>query len=442
MNEYDSLWTLKQDLENTKTPKSAFFFKHFVLHELDFLTIINKLFNNMNNANNETKIEKTESNMNSVPDYANNNNNNNNNNNSSAINNNSDQEKKSSLKTKLGGTNEMPRSYDKTLGPKWQKKIKKIVSNRNLSVETKNELIVDLIIQFNKDRELRQLQRLPSANASLLGAGKNKTPSGGSLKTNEQKTASLSQSVPRHSKKYDNQSPRIDCDGNDDNISDDDDDDEATNTPNDSNIDIDDDSNDNDDDNDDDDDDNNGDDDSNDDDIINEEDYNGDDDRDSDEDHDIGNDDRTHALQSKANLNTLPNKLAMRFILQCKTSMLPLSISTKRLLQNLATRMTKYLANRVKEGFESSDRRFVLTHDGILHYNHHITISKMSLQKVFASLTLGTAKLFRYLESTSRHNVVKRYTNSEKVLLSNLVRLANINPKFIGCVKIRKLCHP
>ena len=91
----------------------------------------------------------------------------------------------------------MPRSFDKTLGPKWQKKIKKIVSNRNLSVETKNELIVDLIIQFNKDRELRQLQRLPSANASLLGAGKNKTPSGGSLKTNEQKTASLSQSVPR-----------------------------------------------------------------------------------------------------------------------------------------------------------------------------------------------------------------------------------------------------
>ena len=132
----------------------------------------------------------------------------------------------------------------------------------------------------------------------------------------------------------------------------------------------------------------------------------------------------------------------MRFIHKCKASKLPLSVSTRRLLQHLATRMSQYLSNHVKEGFESSDRRFVLTQDGVLHYNHHITISKMPLQKVFASLTLGTAKLFRYLESTSRHNVVKKYTNAEKVLISNLVRLANIKPKLIGCVKIRQLCHP
>ena len=398
----------------------------------------------MNKSGNNSKVEPTtsieknitDSSISNLEDNINSNNKNNNNNN-----NNKNQEKP--MITKLGGANEMPRSFDainEKLTPRFKKKLRKIVSNKNLSDDTKNELIVDLFLQLNKQKELQQLQKLPSANESLLGAGKDKAHSSGLSKTNEHRAKALGSKKPKDSRENETRN----CDGDDSNdgvdSDNDDDDSENHNGPVEQS-----DGNENDnhdydgDDDSDDEDDNDGENDVDDDDV---DDDNDEDNENDDEDSSSGNDERITLSKAKVTLNTVPDKVATGFLLKCKNSKIPISTTSKRVLHSLATRIGQYLSNRVKEGWESSDRRFLLTNDAFIHYTHHITVAKMSLQKLYASLLLGTTKLFRYLESASKKGAVKKYTFAEKTLISNLVRLAKIRPKFIGCAKIRRLCRP
>ena len=66
----ERLVTLKSDLSDIKKPAKNTFFRHFLIHSADFLSIINALFNEMNNAesnnnnnnnyNNNSEKEKEE----------------------------------------------------------------------------------------------------------------------------------------------------------------------------------------------------------------------------------------------------------------------------------------------------------------------------------------------------------------------------------------------
>ena len=103
--------------------------------------------------------------------------------------------------------------------------------------------------------------------------------------------------------------------------------------------------------------------------------------------------------------------------------------------------LRKYLNRSSPEGPESGDRRFHLSHEGLLHFHGRFKDITVELNKVLASLTLNQSHLFQYVvERGKQHDGISRYTNDEKVLIKNLVRLANLRKTQIPCQKIRAFC--
>ena len=108
---------------------------------------------------------------------------------------------------------------------------------------------------------------------------------------------------------------------------------------------------------------------------------------------------------------------------------------------NLWLALRKYLIMSSPEGPESADRRFHLSHEGFLHFHGRFKDITLPLNKVLASLTLSQTNLFKYVvERGKKDNRPARYTNDEKYLIKNLVRLANLRKSQIPCLKIRAFC--
>ena len=103
--------------------------------------------------------------------------------------------------------------------------------------------------------------------------------------------------------------------------------------------------------------------------------------------------------------------------------------------------LRKYLNMSSPEGPESGDRRFHLSSDGYLHFHGRFKDITMELDKLLASLSLNQSHLFQYvIERGKQNNKLSKYTNNEKVLIKNLVRLANLPKSRIPCLKIRAFC--
>ena len=103
--------------------------------------------------------------------------------------------------------------------------------------------------------------------------------------------------------------------------------------------------------------------------------------------------------------------------------------------------LRKYLNMSSPEGPESGDRRFHLSSGGYLHFHGRFKDITMELNKVLASLTLSQSHLYRYVvERGKQYNGLSKYTNDEKMLIKNLVRLANLPKSRIPCLKIRAFC--
>ena len=103
--------------------------------------------------------------------------------------------------------------------------------------------------------------------------------------------------------------------------------------------------------------------------------------------------------------------------------------------------LRKYLSMSSPEGPESGDRRFHLSSDGYLHFHGRFKDISIELNKVLATLSLSQSHLFQYVVERGRqNNELSKYSNDEKVLIKNLVRLANIPKSRIPCLKIRAFC--
>ena len=108
---------------------------------------------------------------------------------------------------------------------------------------------------------------------------------------------------------------------------------------------------------------------------------------------------------------------------------------------NIWLSLRKYLNMSSPDGPESSDRRFHLSESGYLHFHGRFKDITVELNKVLASLTLSQSHLFQYVVEHGKHNDgLSKYTNDEKVLIKNLVRLANLPKSRIPCLKVRAFC--
>ena len=132
----DRIEKVQEDLNELKIPKTHNFSRHVILHEVDFLHLINTICNQ--NSNMKENFE--------------NNNNNNNTNNQDLSNIDIDnQSKKDDIKTNtepFGGSPPPTTTPPKLMPPteRWKKQISKIVRNKNLSDLTKTELVIDIFL--------------------------------------------------------------------------------------------------------------------------------------------------------------------------------------------------------------------------------------------------------------------------------------------------------
>ena len=110
----------------------------------------------------------------------------------------------------------------------------------------------------------------------------------------------------------------------------------------------------------------------------------------------------------------------------------------KQKLSRLYETLSTYLSCPLKNGFESLDRRFVLTpQQRVLFQSPHRQIS-MSLEKLSVSLILPRATLFKYLTARLKQERARiPYTYSDKILIRNFIRLSKLKRTSVPCVALR-----
>ena len=157
----DRIEKVQEDLNELKIPKTQNFSRHLILHEIDFLHLINTICNQNSNMK-----------------ESNENNNNHNNTNDQDFNNVDidNESKKDDIKPNtepFGGSPPSTATVPKLMPPtdKWKKQISKIVRNKNLSDLTKTELVIDLFLDAKRREDLAKERLLPGGTKRLLGAG-------------------------------------------------------------------------------------------------------------------------------------------------------------------------------------------------------------------------------------------------------------------------------
>ena len=397
MDDTERLTRISQDVEEKLIPNHKQFFRHFLIHEKDFLKILHLSIRSLKQKKEpaEERKEQTTEEQDSQQSGA------------GTLYNNSDilEKEKKLLKTTLGTLRSDPDKMDSDKGL-LSKKIKKIINNNNLSANTKTELIHDLIATLHKRRILAiERERLPSRNSTLLGAGSTNVNGDAAV------DAAGHQSVnAAHPSTIAGSSNDI---NHNDNIDDSDDDD-----------------------NDDDDDDDN--------------------DEDNDDVNHNDNNANADAIDNRKNTTTTvvpptPQRGDCGDLLTfttdsvrdiCRLRKLGVSRANLELMNGTSRTIRNYLTVKLKNGVESVDRRFTLDSSGTVTFHDYDGDAAMSLQKLLVSLCFSKSSLFNFLEATSKrkNGAVTPYSNGEKRLLSSFVRLASMNAALIPCLKIRALC--
>ena len=112
-----------------------------------------------------------------------------------------------------------------------------------------------------------------------------------------------------------------------------------------------------------------------------------------------------------------------------------------RRLRDIATRLSNYLSVCVAKGFRSQDSKFVLSvkrEELVYKRSGKLSDIKFPMDKLLATLTLSTESLFRFLKASNKK--VTCYTPHKKFFIRKLVRLSDIFIRSIPCKKIRELC--
>lgn len=270
------------------------------------------------------------------------------------------------------------------------KKIQKIIKNSNLSSETKTELINDLVISHGRKTALQIQRKLPSGNQMLLSGG------GGN---NTQRQSMTDIPGPRRSETVAGQDV-VTRSSNDTAMSANDDDDEP-------------------------------------------DDDNDDDDEENDDDDDDESDDDEYdnaSVKDRSFLDQLRAAVTMIKVVS-RSRNIRLSTGNFLALDKAIHVMKAFFSEVCSDGQESKDRRFLLKSNGDIFYQTDKKQIRMKLQKLLATLSFNTAKLFAFLQGISKKNDgVAPYSSDEKTLIRAFVSLSHFHRKYIPCAKVRDLC--
>ena len=214
---------MSHDLEDNRIPRSKGFSRHFVLHSLDLMSILNTIFksksddrliennkDSMDNKNN--KIEEQQSEQN-TPEQTN---------------------TEDKITESAGGkvpTNMTPtdgHTIDTT--KKWKKKLKDIIRNPNISDKDKTEMIVEELDLRRRTEDLIRERRLIPPNKRILGGAgvgtsKQIATVSNPKKSNDKQATTLKEQS-QQKKETKTKTEANDDDDDDDDHDDDDDDDE------------------------------------------------------------------------------------------------------------------------------------------------------------------------------------------------------------------------
>ena len=107
----------------------------------------------------------------------------------------------------------------------------------------------------------------------------------------------------------------------------------------------------------------------------------------------------------------------------------------------LKKKLVTFFKDKCREGFESRDRRFLLTPNSLVHFQSSRNQISMSLSKLIAALSLKQFELYTFLlklhNNNNRHT---RISKDDKLLIKHFVRLSTVRKKDIPCQKIRAIC--
>ena len=435
----ERILTVAKDGAEAKIPKSKPFSRSFILHESDLLSILNNLINNSNNDTNDPG--ETNSIAMNVPPFAastNKDNNNSDNNDSNNINdnnnnnNNSDSHNATDKPNALNGSGTirfnndnnnnnnnnnktMPNTDADLIDTRWTKRIKKLISNPNLSAETKTELISDLFKTATTRTRLALERRLKTGSQKLLGAGIVETPADAIKRpssADQTSSKALSRTPPITSEAVANNSvanaPSRDADGAE---SDTEADSDSFDPPDDTDSD-----------------------------VANDTSGDTDGDEDDAEVDDDDDDDDDDVDETIDDIRT-PYYWANDLLITCARQGIALSKPAKYRVMSVGKKLGRLFSISIDSNkLETQDRRFYILKDGMVHYQYHTKEIRMPVYKLIASLSLPTSKLFRTLRAISFPIPVKKYSSYDKFLLSTIVDAANISPNSIPCTKLREIC--
>ena len=380
----DKLSAISQDVEERLIPKQKPFFRHFLVHEKDFLRILHLSIRSLKQEEVSSKQNSEEAPSQKLG--------------AGILYNNADilNKEKEHLKTNLHTPQVKPKKMEDN-NNSLSKRIKRIIDNNNLSPNTKTELIHDLITTLQKQKVLAiQREKLPSRNSMLLlGAGSSNTAN---VTRNDQYSSNDNDDNTNNI--TENNSDNIDDNIDDDNDNDDDNDDNEDNTMD--NV------------------------------------------YDAEQRHNAPDavlSSTPLAIQRSNRKN--PLILATNKIKDiCRSHKLSITKANVESLDEASRSINDYLSIKCSNGMESIDRRFMLNSSGIITFRGYDNNINMSLQKLLVTLCFSKTSLFNFLEATSRkqNKAVTPYSNGEKKFISSFVNLASINPALIPCLKIRALC--
>ena len=152
------LQQMYHDLQENLIPRSKSFSRHFVLHSLDLLSILNTIFKSQNNNPLMDKIKETERTNNTetsttdiVPEGI-----------GTQV---SEPAAGGEASTSMPSTNKI--NVDTT--EKWKKRLKNILKNPNITDEVKAELVVEELEMKRRTEDLLRERQLIPPNKRLLG---------------------------------------------------------------------------------------------------------------------------------------------------------------------------------------------------------------------------------------------------------------------------------
>ena len=114
----------------------------------------------------------------------------------------------------------------------------------------------------------------------------------------------------------------------------------------------------------------------------------------------------------------------------------------ERKISHIERILSRYLTDISTIGYESKDRRFLLTNKRVLIFQSRFRQISMPLNKTMASLSLTQPELYSYLvKKAGNPKYLAPFSLNEKILIKNLVRLSGLQRSTIPCIKIRSICR-